>query len=63
MFGFFNNKNLNSWKQKAIERRLNIKNLKKEIKRIKKSRNKWKEDALKYKHQNNELTNIIKKNS
>ena len=50
------------WKDKAIERRKKNKNLKKEIERLKKSRNKWKEKAFKFKEQNIQLHNELKKN-
>ena len=54
--------NPNTWKTKAKTRRIENKNLKKEIRRLKDSRNKWKEKAEQYKQQNTELNKALKKN-
>ena len=63
MFKFIKSiSNKDLWKDKAIERRKKNKNLKKEIERLKKSRNKWKEKAFKFKEQNIQLHNELKKN-
>ena len=53
---------INPWKTKAIERRNENKNLKKDNKRLHDSRNKWKKIALKYKEQNEKLNYELKKN-
>jgi uncharacterized coiled-coil DUF342 family protein len=54
----------NDWKDRAIERRLENKALKKRIKELKISRDGWHDRAMDYKQENDELTtklNSIKK--
>ena len=52
---------VNPWKTKAMKRREEIKNLKKENKRLKDSRNKWKAKASKFERQTIELNDELKK--
>jgi hypothetical protein len=52
----------NIWKEKAKKRSQENKKLKKEIKRLKASREKWKKKATKYKQQNENLDKELKKN-
>lgn len=49
MFSFKNKELPDNWKEKAKERRLEIKELKKRVKELSKNRNKWKSKAAKYK--------------
>jgi len=53
---------VNPWKTKAKKRRLENKNLKKENKRLKDSRDEWREKATRFKRQTIELNNELKKN-
>ncbi|MCK4662481.1 MAG: hypothetical protein KAT68_06430 [Bacteroidales bacterium] len=61
-----------NWKEKAIERQIQLKNLKKRIKEVKLSRNNWKEKSKEHlqtinkledeiEHIKKNLTKIIKK--
>lgn len=62
MFNFIQKiRDVNPWKTKAKERRLENKNLKKEIKRLKNSRDQWKKKAAQLEIQNTELDDALKK--
>ena len=65
MFKFFKNNEDNiqkEWKEKAKQRGQEIKKLKKQIKEISKSKNKWKEKAESFKLRNKTIEDILKKN-
>ncbi len=65
MFKFFKNDEANiqkEWKEKAKERGQEIKKLKKQIKEISKSKNKWKEKAEGFKLRYKIIEDILKKN-
>jgi len=65
MFKFFKNDEENiqkEWKEKAKERGQEIKRLKKQIKEISKSKNKWKDKAESFKLRNKIIEDILKKN-
>lgn len=49
MFSFKRKKLPDNWKEKAKERRLENKELKKRLKELSKNRNKWKSKAVRYK--------------
>lgn len=55
-----NSKTQLTWKEKAIERQIENKNMRKRLKEGKQSRDKWKEKAIERKEENNELKNEIK---
>jgi len=65
MFKFFkdNEENIHKeWKEKAKQRGQEIKKLKKQIKEISKSKNKWKEKAESFKLRYKIIEDILKKN-
>lgn len=65
MFKFFKNNEENiqkEWKEKAKQRGQEIKKLKKQIKEISKSKNKWKDKAESFKLRNKIIEDMLKKN-
>lgn len=50
-----------TWKEKAIQRQIENKNMRKRIKEAKQSRDKWKEKAIERKDDNNKLKKELKR--
>jgi len=63
MFGIKKNKNNGEWKEKALRRRKEIKDLNKRINELKKSRDIWKQKANNLNKLNKNLSTELKKNT